>query len=244
MRVGVAVVDLFTGMYTATAILAALVPPRADRRGRAHRHGAVRHAAGGARQPGVQCAGLGQGPAAAGQYPSQYRAVPAVRRPPISRSSSRSATTASSRGSRRSAAIRNGRATSASRRTARGSPTARRWFALIARLHPPEAGRRMARAARSRRHSGRADQHDQPGACRRPGAASPDGPDDRRECRWWARPSASTASARMPTCRRPRSASIRLRFLRSWVSARTKFRNCKRPPSSASRRCVPRRSAT
>ena len=80
MRVGVAVVDLFTGMYTGDAILAALVPARADGRGRAHRHGPVRHAAGDARQPGVECADLGQGPAAAGQYPSQHRALPAVRR--------------------------------------------------------------------------------------------------------------------------------------------------------------------
>ena len=56
------------------------VPARAERGGRAYRHGAVRHPAGDARQPGVERAGLGRGPAAAGQYASQYRALPAVRR--------------------------------------------------------------------------------------------------------------------------------------------------------------------
>ena len=40
MRVGVAVADLFTGMYTTVAILAALLPAREDGRGRAYRHGA------------------------------------------------------------------------------------------------------------------------------------------------------------------------------------------------------------
>ena len=53
MRVGVAVVDLFTGLYTSNAILAALYRARGDRRGREHRHGAVRNPAGDARQPGV-----------------------------------------------------------------------------------------------------------------------------------------------------------------------------------------------
>ena len=80
MRAGVAIADLFTGMYTATAILAALYGREKSGRGRAHRPGAVRHPAGGARQPGGQCADFGQGPAAAGQYAPQYRAVPAVRR--------------------------------------------------------------------------------------------------------------------------------------------------------------------
>ena len=39
MRVGVAVVDLFTGLYTCVAILAALYAREKKRRGRAHRHG-------------------------------------------------------------------------------------------------------------------------------------------------------------------------------------------------------------
>ena len=80
MRVGVAVADLFTGMYTARRHPRRAVSAREDGRGRAHRHGAVRHAAGDARQPGVERADFGQGPAAPGQYPSQYRALPAVRR--------------------------------------------------------------------------------------------------------------------------------------------------------------------
>ena len=80
MRVGVAVVDLFTGLYTCVAILAALYRREKSGRGRAYRHGAVRHAAGDARQPGVECAGFGQGPAAPGQHAPQYRALSAVRR--------------------------------------------------------------------------------------------------------------------------------------------------------------------
>ena len=52
---------------------------REDRGGRSHRHGAIRHPAGDARQSGVECAGFRQGPAAAGQYPSKHRALPAVR---------------------------------------------------------------------------------------------------------------------------------------------------------------------
>jgi crotonobetainyl-CoA:carnitine CoA-transferase CaiB-like acyl-CoA transferase len=42
------------------------VPAREKRRGRAYRHGAVRHAAGDARQPGVERAHFGRGAAAAG----------------------------------------------------------------------------------------------------------------------------------------------------------------------------------
>ena len=108
MRVGVAVADLFTGMYTANAILAALVPARADGRGRDDRHGPVRHAAGDARQPGVECAGQ-----RARTRSGRARAIPiscptSRSRRPISRSSSPSATTGSSRGWRRSSAIRNG----------------------------------------------------------------------------------------------------------------------------------------
>ena len=80
MRVGVAVVDLFTGLYTTIAILSALYRREQDRGGRAHRHGAVRHPAGDACQPGEQCPGQRQRPAAAGRHPSQYRALPAVRR--------------------------------------------------------------------------------------------------------------------------------------------------------------------
>ena len=72
------VADLFTGMYTCVAILSAYMPER-RRRGRAHRHGAVRRSAGDAGEPGFECAGLGQGPAAAGKHPSQHRALSTVR---------------------------------------------------------------------------------------------------------------------------------------------------------------------
>ena len=56
MRAGVAVADLFTGMYTANAILAALYRREQTGEGAHHRHGAVRHAAGDARQSGIECA--------------------------------------------------------------------------------------------------------------------------------------------------------------------------------------------
>ena len=139
MRVGVAVADLFTGMYTCVAILAALLPAREDRRGRAHRHGAVRHAAGDARQPGVERADFGRGPAAAGQHPSQYRALPAVRRGRSAdhhRRRQRPPVRAAGGDLRPS---RMGRATSASRPMARGSPTATRscgWSPSASRAKP------------------------------------------------------------------------------------------------------------
>jgi formyl-CoA transferase len=79
LRVGVAVVDLFTGMYTASAILAALF--RRERAGDgAHIDAALFDTpARGARKPGFQCARVREGPAAAGQYAPEHRAVPAVR---------------------------------------------------------------------------------------------------------------------------------------------------------------------
>ena len=65
-KVGVAVADLFTGMYATVAILAALAPPRCHGRGPGHRHGAARHPGGDAGQPGRQLPGHGQPPRRAG----------------------------------------------------------------------------------------------------------------------------------------------------------------------------------
>ena len=128
MRVGVAVVDLFTGLYTCVAILAALYRREKSGEGAHIDMALVRHAAGDARQPGVERARLGQGPAAAGQHAPEYRALSSCSTRPISRSSSPSATTGNSPSWRRCAAIRNGPATNASRATARESPTAPRSF--------------------------------------------------------------------------------------------------------------------
>ncbi len=81
-KAGVAYADIFTGVYSAVAILAALRRARRDRRGRAYRHGAARHPGGRARQPGAQLDGIGRGAAPDGQRPRQSGAlsgVPAAR---------------------------------------------------------------------------------------------------------------------------------------------------------------------
>jgi hypothetical protein len=62
MRAGVAVVDLFTGLYTANAILAALVAAASTGEGAHHRHGAVRLRPRHARQPGLQRLVSGEDP--------------------------------------------------------------------------------------------------------------------------------------------------------------------------------------
>ena len=142
MRVGVAIADLFTGMYTCGRDPRGALSAREDRRGRAHRHGAVRHAAGDARQPGVERAGFGQGPAAAGQHAPEHRALSAVRRggsadhhrrrqrPPVRPAG----------GDLRPS--RMGRATSASRPTARASPIAARSCGWSARCIRTRSRRR------------------------------------------------------------------------------------------------------
>ena len=66
MRVGVAVVDLFTGLYTSHGDPRGAVRREKTGRGRAHRHGAVRHPAGDACQSGVERAGFRRGPDAPG----------------------------------------------------------------------------------------------------------------------------------------------------------------------------------
>ena len=119
-------------------------------------------------------------------------------RRPISRSSSRSATTGSSPSWRRSSAIPEWADDPLSRPMPRGS-RARAAGADDRRDHRRPSRRRMAGAAGSGGNPGRADQHDQPGAGRSAG-----GPSRVRiaaaaarwaRCRWSARRSASTASA-------------------------------------------------
>ena len=61
-KVGVAVADLFTGMYATIAHPGRAAPPRAHRRGPAHRHGAARHAGGDAGQPGANYLVTGAAP--------------------------------------------------------------------------------------------------------------------------------------------------------------------------------------
>ena len=127
MRAGVAIADLFTGMYTCVAIFAALHRRNTSGEGATHRHVAVRHAAGGDGQPGFECARIGRGPAAAGKHASRISCLTSRSMRPISRSSSRSATTGSSLDWRRYAAIPNGPAMSVSLQTARAWPIATRW---------------------------------------------------------------------------------------------------------------------
>ena len=153
MRAGVAIADLFTGMYTASRSSPRSIGREKSGRGRAHRPRAVRHPAGGARQPGGQCAGVGQGPAAAGQHPPQYRALPAVRRGRSAdhhRGRQRSPVRAAGGDLRPS---RMGRATSASRPTRRASPTARRWSPLVAETISGRSRRRSGSSSSKQRAS-------------------------------------------------------------------------------------------
>ena len=120
--VGVAMADLFTGLYATTAILAAL-RPRPHRRGPAHRHGAARQPGGDARQPRTPTTST----------PASRRNAPATRtrtwcrtrssRSPTATSSSRSATTASTRASAKSPGGPTWQATCVSRAMPTGSAT-------------------------------------------------------------------------------------------------------------------------
>jgi crotonobetainyl-CoA:carnitine CoA-transferase CaiB-like acyl-CoA transferase len=60
--VGVAVSDIFTGLYSVIAIQAALRHAEKDRRGPAYRHGAARHAGLGSGQPEPELSRLGRAP--------------------------------------------------------------------------------------------------------------------------------------------------------------------------------------
>ena len=229
MRVGVAVADLFTGMYTCVAILAALYRRERTRRGRAHRHGAVRHAAGGARQPGVERAGLGQGPAAAGQHPPQYRALPAVRRrrsadhhrgrqrPPVRAAGGD--LRASRMGDRR--ALRDqwraGRQPRGDRAAGRASAI-RRSRPQNGSSSSSERGFRPGRSIASRQAL--ADVQAQHRA---------DGADDRRRAAGRLAGAARRRARRLPTCRRRRSASIR-RGARRPRARRRRRSSGSRPP--------------
>ena len=62
MKVGVAVSDLVTGLYSAIAILAALLHQARTGEGQIHRHGAVRLPGRGARQSGDELSGGGMVP--------------------------------------------------------------------------------------------------------------------------------------------------------------------------------------
>ncbi len=74
-KVGVAVTDLFTGLYSVIAIQAALRHAEATGHGPAYRHGAVRRADRRARQPEHELSGIRKAAGADGQRSSQHRTV-------------------------------------------------------------------------------------------------------------------------------------------------------------------------
>ena len=95
-KVGVAVADIFTGLYSVDRHPGGTAPCRGDRPGPACRHGAVRLADLRARQPEPELSGLRQGAAPDGQRPPQHRALRGVAGRRTATSSWRSAMTASS----------------------------------------------------------------------------------------------------------------------------------------------------
>ena len=211
MRVGVAVADLFTGMYAANAILAALV-----RRG-VTGEGATIDLALFDTQLAVlanQASNAlvsGNDPPRQGNAPPQYRALPAVRRradQPIiiavgnDRQFARLAAILGAAEWAGDPAYRD--------QCARGLPIARHAGADDRRRSlPTKPAADWLEQARGGRDSGRADQPHQPGAGRSAGAASR-GAGQRSaarasaRCRRSARRCASTASAPMRRCRRRR----------------------------------------
>ena len=124
--------------------------------------------------------------------------------PPISRSSSPSATTGSSRGWRRFAGIPNGPATSASRPTARALRTARRWCGWSARQFATKpAGEWLEQLEAAGIPAGPINRISA-GAGRRPGAASADGANDRRHAAGrLARPDRRERADSRPAAARP-----------------------------------------
>ena len=86
---------------------------------------------------------------------------------------------------------------------ARARRQPRRDRAAGRRLHSPQAGSRLVRAARSGRHSRRADQPVTPGAWRTSRRSTARWCGRSPGCRWSARRCGSTARAPIPTCLRP-----------------------------------------
>ena len=158
MRVGVAVVDLFTGLYTCVAILSALYAREKTGEG-AHIDMALfdTQLAMLANQAS-NCSDLAARTRRGRATPIPTSCRISRSRRPISRSSSRSATTASSRDWRRFAAIPNGRSTSASLTTASRVANRAEIVRLVGDAIRTKARRRMAGAVRSRRHSRGPDQ--------------------------------------------------------------------------------------
>ena len=78
-KVGVAVADLFTGMYAVDRDPGGAAPPRRHRPGPGDRHGAARHPGGDARQPRRQLPRHRRGAAARRQRAPEHRPVPGVR---------------------------------------------------------------------------------------------------------------------------------------------------------------------
>ena len=156
----------------------------------------------------------GRGPAAAGQYPPQYRALPAVRhrrsadhhrhrqQPPV-------------RAARRDLRASGVDQRSAVRRPmARGSPIARRWLRLIAAVIAGKPAAEWLDQLEAAGIPAGPINRDQPGVGRRPGGASRGWCGRSPGCRWSDRRSASMANAPTANCRRPRSASIRAKLLK------------------------------
>jgi crotonobetainyl-CoA:carnitine CoA-transferase CaiB-like acyl-CoA transferase len=83
-KAGVAISDIFTGLYSVIAIQAALRHAEKTGDGPDDRHGAVRHPGGHPGQPEPQLPGVRRCPGADGQRPHEHRAlrgVPGQRRP-------------------------------------------------------------------------------------------------------------------------------------------------------------------
>ena len=226
MRVGVAVADLFTGMYTAVAILAALFRRERSGEGASYRYGLVRHAARRARQPGVECAGFGGGSATAGEHASEPRPLPAVRgRRPANRHRGRE------RPPVRAACRNLWECQVGERRALRDERGARRQSdgnrRADQRCDPTEAGCGLVRATRSCRDSCRPNQFGDSGPRGNPVPAPRDAPDDCRRAdgrlagaaRWGAR-----------RCR-PASSCARRAYGRGARGPRASFRRSRAPAS-------------
>ncbi|GAO20461.1 L-carnitine dehydratase [Alicycliphilus sp. B1] len=78
LKVGVAVIDVFTGLYASNAILAALNARNASGRGAAHRHGAAGRGHGRPRQPGRGVSRYRPGPWPRRQHPPEPGSLPGL----------------------------------------------------------------------------------------------------------------------------------------------------------------------